>query len=214
LTPWFEIINLSCTHFAFNPLERFVAVKLPDVPLAIRLIVAIRLTFAIRLTIDLSFRSDEHTQIFPIKMKLSPVSILLAFGFVVATAITDISGVYEGIDIDDGSRQLLTVRCTSSACDFILTDTSFTSCKNANGTITNGFATKAGVTNLASFNFDLFCSDVLGENVIKTPKTTLKGDLDTSKTGYLKRIVPGYLYVREGNVEIPPPKKGLFGLFG
>jgi hypothetical protein len=144
-------------------------------------------------------------------MKVSLVSILLAFGFGVANAIDDISGVYEGIDIDDGSRQLLTILCTSSACDFILTDTSFTSCKNANGTNTNGLATKVGVTNLASFTLDLFCADNVGENVIKTaPKTTLKGDLDTSKKGYLKRTGPGYLYVREGHVEIPK-RRGLFG---
>jgi hypothetical protein len=134
-------------------------------------------------------------------MKLSAVSIFLVGLFASTNAIDDIGGIYEAIDSDDGSRQLLTVLCDANNCDFRLSDTSFSTCKaNVNGTevITNGYATAVDVTNLASFKLKLACAPVPNANVVATA-FELTGDLKIIEKGVIQRTVPGYIYYRTGN---------------
>jgi hypothetical protein len=136
-------------------------------------------------------------------MKLS-ASIALLFAFLGgAHAIDNIGGIYEGIDTDDGSRQLLTVQCDANNCDFRLSDTSFGSCKaNVNGVdvLTNGYASAVDVTNVASFKLKLACGPTMGANVATTA-VELTGDLKVLEPGVIQRTATGFIYYRTGNAK-------------
>jgi hypothetical protein len=111
------------------------------------------------------------------------------------------SGIYEGIDTDDGSRQLLSIQCTRNTCDFKLSDTSFSSCNttlNGADVLTNGLASASGVNNMASFKFNLACAPSIGADVEATDKQ-LTGNLKILDEGVIQRTGPGFVYYRTGN---------------
>jgi len=110
------------------------------------------------------------------------------------------TGIYTGIDIEDGTNQFLSMYCENGLCNVRLDDIVFTTCIAVTGnSYFGGVAIADGIPedSLDNFDLDLYCVQK-GKLEIDldndTPVTTLKGDMVFLEKGVIRRTSTGFTY--------------------
>jgi len=110
------------------------------------------------------------------------------------------TGSYTGIDIEDGTNQVLSMYCENGLCNVRLNDIVFTTCIEVTGnSYFGGVAIADGIPedSLDNFDLDLYClqKGKLEIDLDKdTPVTTLKGDMNFLEKGVIRRTSTGFTY--------------------
>mmetsp|Transcript_10390 Transcript_10390/g.28705 ORF Transcript_10390/g.28705 Transcript_10390/m.28705 type:complete len:149 (+) Transcript_10390:154-600(+) len=103
-----------------------------------------------------------------------------------------LTGLYKGIDKDDGSNQMVEVYCTKKYCNFALTDSYWTTCSG-----NNGVGIIDGVTDISSIAMPLYCAGDDGGLIdVENPTATADFSLEVILGGILRRTSNGRLYYR------------------
>ena len=107
----------------------------------------------------------------------------------------------DGVDTEDGSRQLIEIVCKSGLCDVELADTSFSTCiENIPSDIYLGGLAKATDVpqdSLYDFELPLYCasdSDLIQGIDYNNATATLKGGFVFLQPGIIERTGPGFTY--------------------
>jgi len=112
------------------------------------------------------------------------------------------SGLYTGVDPEDGSGQSLQILCMEGFCDVTLGDTSFSTCSAITGDLFfGGVAIARGIPedSLDDFSLNLYCLAKGKNQFDSTPTGTLTGNLLGLQDGIIRRTGPGFTYFKKSS---------------